>query len=222
MSLDAALVYETGRGWYLAPSRDLEQLVVNQAPPRSLMEDPMTAAADLGICTWASCTQPATVRREQGWAFCTAHDVEDRELAAEEADVLDHRTDATVTPLPSAPSSIGRLLENASTHSQAKVRNLATRIESNVEQLRTLIREHEASEAVRKAEQQAKDEARAEIARLEQQIAAAKARLKGQGGGPPAAVKPKASRSSSWTPEMRAAAAERMRARHSAKAPADG
>lgn len=33
MTLDAALVFHPHRGWYLAPSPELEQLVISNTPP---------------------------------------------------------------------------------------------------------------------------------------------------------------------------------------------
>lgn len=36
MSLDAALCFQPGRGWYLAPSPQLEHTVISNTPPPDL------------------------------------------------------------------------------------------------------------------------------------------------------------------------------------------
>jgi multidrug efflux pump subunit AcrA (membrane-fusion protein) len=74
------------------------------------------------------------------------------------------------------PIGIGLLLEQASAHSNPKVKRLGDKIEGLLSDLRALIKASEADEQVRQ-----------EVARLERQLAEAKAKLR---GGKVAAVRP--------------------------------
>jgi transposase-like protein len=95
------------------------------------------------------------------------------------ARLVQHQTARPMSPVEQGLKvPIGRLLEDASGHSVAKVRNLAAKIETQLDQLRALIREHQATEQARRAEREAKEKARAEIARLEEQLRQAKAKLR--------------------------------------------
>lgn len=88
----------------------------------------------------------------------------------------------TSTPAPAAAAATASplaILQDARTHSVARVRNLADRIGKQLHELEELIAEHQAAEEARKAAQVAKDKARADIARLEKQLADARAKLRG-------------------------------------------
>jgi len=193
VSLDAALIYEPARGWYLAPSSHLEAVIrQQQTPPRSFQEDPMTVATDLGTCRWASCREKATGSNKQGWDFCPEHTAADAELQQEDDYVIQRAPSqplpraTPLTSVPSAPASpLGLLLEQASGHSAPKVRRLAQRIDNHLIALRALLLEHSAQEKARQAADKAQAEVRAEVGRLEEQLRAAKAKLgKPASGGP--------------------------------------
>lgn len=160
----------------------------------------MTVATDLGRCTWASCREKATSSNEQGWNFCDEHTAADAELQ-QEADHVIKRPAAQPLPRPtplssvpttphspastaSAASPIGLLLEQASGHSVARVRNLASRIEKHLADLRALIAEHAKEEESRRRAEAARARARAEVERLEEQLRAAKAKLTGKPASP--------------------------------------
>ncbi|MCW2545404.1 MAG: hypothetical protein JWM40_2956 [Frankiales bacterium] len=84
---------------------------------------------------------------------------------------------AAPAPAAEAASPLA-ILQDARTHSVARVRNLADRIGKQLYELDQLIAEHQAAEQARQAEKAAKEKARAEVARLEQQLADAKAKLR--------------------------------------------
>ena len=121
------------------------------------------------------------------------------------------------TPAAEPPVTIARLLEHASAHSNTRIRRLGEQIETQLATLRDRIAEQAQAEQAKQAELAAKAAARAEVKRLEEQLAAAKAALRGKPTTTPQASK---SRSSSWTPERRAAQAERIRAANAKKAAA--
>ena len=138
---------------------------------------PTPVTASTRTCDFAACTAPATAKADD-WAFCASHAKAD---AAQREQEL-----ATVAQ---AVSPIGRLLEDASGHTVARVRALAARIETQLDQLRSLIAEHAEAEQSRRAAIAAKAAARARVKELEEQLRAAKAALKdGKTPRPPAAA----------------------------------
>lgn len=72
-------------------------------------------------------------------------------------------------PVRAVKRSYGELLEDASAHGAARVRNLGSRIENDLEKLRALL-----------ALDDEKAQVRAEVERLERELAAAKAKLRGR------------------------------------------
>jgi hypothetical protein len=105
-----------------------------------------------------------------------------------------------------APLTIARLLEEASVHSHGRIRRLGETIENKLLLLRTAIAEEAEAERQHQAEAAERAAAKAEITRLEEQLRVARAKAK-----PP--TKPAATgRKYNWSPEQRAAAADRLRA----------
>ncbi|MGZ4597437.1 MAG: hypothetical protein ACXV3V_10970 [Actinomycetes bacterium] len=148
-------------------------------------------------CAYAACSKPANTASVQGWVFCD-EDAKADEKLKESGDIaalrpagapvkslpppLNPRDFDDTDDQPAAPAAagmIGRLLEDASGHTVAKVRNLAARIEGDLDRLRSLIAEHSAAEQARRDAAKAKAAARAEVERLEKQLRAAKAKLRG-------------------------------------------
>lgn len=150
-----------------------------------------TAQGTAMKCDHPQCTAPATV--EQGaWGYCAVHAGKDvastqpvevrprPDLSrAHTPGAVDLRSVDTTPASAPAPSGIGLLLEQASRHSNGRVRKAAERIETSLEQLRALVDSLADDERCKQAEKAAKEKARADIARLEQQLAAAKAALRG-------------------------------------------
>lgn len=134
-------------------------------------------------CDYASCNRPATIEVD-AWGYCADHAGAARAEAAAPAPTAASPRPLTVTTHPAAatptPLTIGELLEDASGHSNSRVRRLATRIEEQLDALRGLIASLAADEAAKRAEKAAKDRARQEVARLEAQLAAARAVLRGK------------------------------------------
>lgn len=153
----------------------------------------MTATAQGATlaCDYAGCTAPATVERD-AWGFCETHaDKHDQERPGASAPRMG-RPSAPVAPVapvsaaqPSAPmpqviggGTIGLLLEQASAHSNKRVRNLAAKIETQLDDLRNRIADLAEDEKRKRLEAETKEKARQDIIRLEQQLAAAKAKLR--------------------------------------------
>lgn len=139
-------------------------------------------------CDAPRCNKPATVDRDV-WSFCAEHANE--KVASTPVRPARHtvvpQTAASVpqTASPAMPQvvgggTIGLLLEQASGHSNARVRKAADRIETDLDRLRALIAGLADDERRKTAEKAAKEKARADIERLEQQLAAAKAALRGK------------------------------------------
>jgi hypothetical protein len=146
-------------------------------------------------CDAPRCDKPATVDVE-AWSWCAEHANENGAPAP--ANVTPPRaapqpavainpsaTGANATASPAMPQilgggTIGLLLEQASGHSNARVRKAADRIETQLEQLRALVADLADDERRKKDAAAAKEKARADIERLEQQLAAAKAALRGK------------------------------------------
>lgn len=143
-------------------------------------------------CDAPRCNKPATVDRDV-WSFCAEH-ANDNVTPAPARPARHPQTAVAVgpsatsasmsgpiaPPAPPAPGPTGLLLEQASGHSNARVRRLADRIETDLDRLRALIRELADDERRKTAEKAAKAKARADIERLEAQLAAAKAALRGK------------------------------------------
>lgn len=144
-------------------------------------------------CDAPRCNKPATVDFE-AWSWCAEH--ANTKVASTPARATPPRPappvavastsnlgNATggnpiVTNAPPTPGPTGLLLEQASGHSNARVRKAADRIETQLEQLRALIAGLADDERRKKTAAAAKEKARADIERLEQQLAAAKAALR--------------------------------------------
>ena len=163
-------------------------------------------------CSWAACTNEATTSTPQGWDFCSKHAAADDKLKAQGDLAALRPAGAPVKsippPLAGPGSTIGVLLEDASAHGKASIRNLGSRIEQLLDRLRQELAAAAAEERARIKAEQEKAAARAEVQRLEEQLAAAKAKLGRKTSKP----------TSGWTPERRAAAAERARAQAAARA----
>jgi hypothetical protein len=171
----------------------------------------------LSRCSWASCRSEATQRAGE-WPFCDFHAEQDRAMQAGEhlrdgdppcapcqaaatRAAADRVGGRMTTPTMTTGSTIGTLLEQASGHGDGKVSRLAAKIEANLDDLRALM-----------AASVEQEKARREVERLEEQLREAKARLRGGRSAPTTSA------AKGWTPEARAAAAERMRQRNLAKA----
>jgi hypothetical protein len=122
-------------------------------------------------CDKHGCNAPATVDQD-AWSFCATH---------AGSSISTTVPGAPLRQVPAAPpvSPIGQLLEQASGHSNVRIRKAAERIEAQLGSLRGLVAEHAADEARKKADAEAKAKARAEVEQLEAQLAAAKAKLRG-------------------------------------------
>jgi hypothetical protein len=145
-------------------------------------------------CDAPRCTKPATVDRDV-WSFCDEHANENvtpapvrtapRPAPQPAVAINPSATGANPTASPAMPQilgggTIGLLLEQASGHSNSRVRKAADRIETQLEQLRALIADLADDERRKKTAAAVKEKARADIERLEAQLAAAKAALRGK------------------------------------------
>jgi hypothetical protein len=239
MTLEAALIYEPARGWYLAPSPELEQRLHHQAPPRSLrkprdqenhmstltVEDRalrMLAAGDspgdINVATGLTKDEVEKLRRD--FPGTTTHQTQPTRMPVRIDTGISNGVATTVTVTAGGngqapPLTIARLLEEASVHSNTSVRRAGKTIETKLDALRQQLRDLAANEAAKQQQAAAKAAAQREVARLEAELAAAKAKLRGT----PAPTTGKKERGSGWT---RAAASERMRARNLAKAAVSG
>lgn len=143
-------------------------------------------------CDAPGCTKPGTIAKD-AWSFCPDHAGKD---AAETAAATPSRprpvpvpsTPTTTVPTKVAPpptvppqplgGGIGQLLENASGHSNPRVRRLGEKVETTIDQLRALITDLAADEKRKQDAIRAKAEAKAEVERLQRELAQARAKLR--------------------------------------------
>jgi DNA repair exonuclease SbcCD ATPase subunit len=137
-------------------------------------------------CDQAGCKQPA-VASAGGWSFCDEHTRAHHAQAQADAEQKAQRIADTLEQIvPPRKATIAELLEDASAHSRATVKNLGARIENDLDRLRALIAEFAEAERAKRQAAAQREKDRAEVARLEKELAVARARLKGKSTSTPA------------------------------------